>query len=519
MKRALVLAVASFAAFAAACGGGGGSPNPPPPPPATGFSLASLSGQYAFEMSGTDLNAAFIARVGSFTADGAGNLSAAVEDVNDAGSFNIVQFTGGTYTVGTDGRGTLTLNSGVGNGLLLSIALSSTSSGYAVQTDGNSTTSGSFYTQTSSAFSLPSISGSYAFDASGIDSNSAPLSIVGQFAANGGGGVTGGVLDVNAGSSSAPTGAVAIPASTISTDATFGASNGRGTIILDGLTYIFYIVDGTHLVMIEEDASFASVGDSFIQTGTIPTQVAGLAGTFSFLIGGSAVTGNFGSIARVGSAAFNAGAATAVSLDDNNAGNYTKLTNDSGSYTIDPAGSGRGTFTFVDSSAGAFSYVFYLISPAQAVVQETSSGVIGSGTMSAQPSSISNSSLAGTYIFNWSGVTIPSSHNIGFEEDFVGQYTLAAANTISGTVDFTELGSTSTPIFTDVPVTGTFPITGSGTGRNSYQAIVSPGGGAPSTTFNFAAYVGSGNTVYLVTTDTTRVTAGTALVQTPPATQ
>lgn len=134
--------------------------------------------------------------------------------------------------------------------------------------------------------------------------------------------------------------------------------------------------------------------------------------------------------------------------------------------------------------------------------------------MSAQPSSISGSSLAGNYSFNWSGVTIPSKGNLGFEEDFVGQYALSSAGAIAGTVDFTELGSTSTPIFTGVPLTGTF--TASGTGRNTYQTVVAPGGGAPSTTINFAAYVAAGNTFYLVTTDSTRVTAGSASAQTTP---
>jgi hypothetical protein len=518
VKRLFVVLSVSLAVLVVGCGGSSSSgPTPPPtPPPTTGFTTASLTGQYALEMSGTDLNGSFIGRVCSFTADGAGNITSAVEDVNDAGSFNIVQFTGGTYTMGGDGRGVLTLNGGAGSGLQLSIALSSTTSGFAVQTDEAATTSGIFDAQTATAFSLPSVTGSYAFDASGGDANLAPLTIIGQFAANGGGGVTGGVLDFNAGSQSAPSGPQTIPASTISTDATFGASNGRGTITLDGLTFAFYIVDGTHLKLIEEDSNGVSVGDAFAQTGTIPTQVAGLTGTFSFLVGGAAVTGNFGSIARAGSAAFSGGNLSAVSLDDNNAGNYTKLTNDAGSYTIDSAGSGRGTFTFVDSSAGAFSYIFYLISPTTAFIEENSAAVIGAGNMSAQPTTISNSALAGAYAFNWSGQTIPSSGNVGFEEDFVGAFSLAASNAISGTVDFTELGSTSTPIFTGVPVTGTFPITGSGSGRNSFQAILSPGSGAPSTTFNFAGYVGAGNTIYLITTDSTRVTAGSAVVQTAP---
>lgn len=511
----LFLAVTTFLAVLAAACGGGGSPAPTPPPTPVGFSNSSLSGQYAFEMSGEDLSGGFIARVGSFTADGNGNITAAIEDVNDAGSFSFVQFTGGTYSVGTDGRGTLTLTGGsLGGGLGLSITLNSTSSGVAIQVDEAATSSGSFDLQTASAFSLPSITGQYAFDLSGEDSSGAPLSVVGEFAVNGGGGLTGGTSDINDGSvSTGPSGPVAIPASSFVMDPTFGSSSGRGTVTINGQTVAYYIVDGTRLKMVEEDSVALTVGDAFAESG-IPTAVSGLTGNFAFILSGAAVTGNFGSIARVGSAAFNGGALASVSLDDNNAGQYSKLTGDAGSYTIDSSGDGRGTFTFTDSSFGTFSYVFYLFSTTQAVVQETSSGVIGSGSMSAQPTSISSSSLAGNYAFNWSGVTIPSSGNIGFEEDFAGQYALSSSGGISGTLDFTELGSTSTPIFTGVPLTGTFTV--SGTGRNTYQTQVSPGGGAPSTTINFAAYVGAGNSIYVVTTDSTRVTAGSATMQTTP---
>jgi hypothetical protein len=514
--RALYLScAASLALLVAACGGGSSTTNTPPPTP-VGFSPSSLNGQYAFEMSGTDLNGNFIARVGTFTANGSGTITSAIEDVNDGGSFSFVQFTGGTYTIGSDGRGTLTLTGGgsLGGGLGLSIALNSTKMGLAVQTDGNATSSGSFDIQTASAFSLPSITGQYSFDLAGEDSSFAPLSLVGEFAMNGAGGLTAGTVDTNDGSAAAPAGPDPLSPSSFQMDPTFGTSSGRGTATINGQTVAFYIVDGTRLKMIEEDTVAITVGDAFQQTGTIPTQASGLTGNFAFIISAAGVKGNFGNIARVGSAAFNAGALGSVSLDDNNAGKYSKLTGDSGTYTIDAAGSGRGTFTFTDSSFGTFSYVFYLFSPTQAVVLETSSGVIGAGSMSAQPSSISSSSLAGNYAFTWSGVTIPSSGNFGFEEDFVGEYALSSTGAISGTADFTEFGSNSIPLFTGVPLTGTF--SASGIGRNTYQAKVSPGGGAPSTTINFAAYVANGNTLYLVTTDSNRVTAGSVSVQVTP---
>jgi hypothetical protein len=519
VKHLILALTLGGAMIAAACGGSSGSSTPPPPPPKLGFSNASLSGQYAFEMSGEDLNGQLIARVGSFSANGSGSITAAVEDVNDGGSFSTVQFSGGTYSIGSDGRGTLTLTGGsLGGGLGLNIALSSPNSGVAVQTDGNAASSGSFDLQTASAFSLTAISGHYAFDLSGQDSTGAPLSIVGEFAANATGGLTGGTIDVNDGSQAGPSGPNPIPSNStaFSMDPTFGTSDGRGMASINGQTLAFYMVDGTRLRFVEEDATAITVGDAFVQTGTIPTQVANLSGNFAFISAGAAVLGNLGAIARAGSAMFNGGTLSNAFLDDNNAGNHTARGPDSGTYTIDSAGSGRGTFTFTDSSAGTFSYIFYLFSPTQAVLLETSNGLIGAGSLSAQPSSVSTSALAGNYVFNWGGLTIPSSGNIGFEEDFIGEYALSSSGSIGGNADFAEPGSTSNrgPIFTDVPLTGTF--NAGSTGRNAYKVTVSPGNGAPSTTIDFAAYVAAGNTIYVVTTDSTRVTAGAIAPQTGP---
>jgi len=87
-------------------------------------------------MSGTDAGAnfgAFIARVGSFTADGNGHITTALEDVTDAGSLpQLVQFTGGSYSIQSNGRGTLTLLSSTG-GLQMSIALNSGNAGVMIQ--------------------------------------------------------------------------------------------------------------------------------------------------------------------------------------------------------------------------------------------------------------------------------------------------------------------------------------------------------------------------------------------------
>jgi hypothetical protein len=521
MKRLLLLGTLVLAGFTAACGGGGSTT---PPPPATGgFSNASLKGQYAFAMSGSDLNGSFLARVGSFTADGNGNITAAIEDVNDANSFATIQFTGGNYSIQANGRGTLNLTTAT-SGLGLSITLSSTSRGLAAQTDLNATSSGNFILQSAGSFSVSGISNKYVFDASGINSVGAPDAIIGQFNADGGGNVTGGVLDENNGSNTAPSNA-----QTFGPGGAYGAtvgnpgslaSSGRGAISIDGITFVFYIVDGTRIRMLEADGQGDISGDGLSQASGIPMQTSTWTpGSFVFVIGGSAVLGTAGPVTRAARFTTDgSGNLSNINLDDNNTGSLTSLGSSqfsNATYQIDSGnpGSGRGIMTLPASGqTNPFSFVFYLQSPTQAVIYDTSNGIIGDGTLVAQtgnPFAFAN--LAGNYAFNWSGINLGSSHNIIFEEDFVGQYALSSSGSISGAMDFTELGSTSNHVgFPNTAITGSLSINSDGTGSNDYKVTT---GTSPATTFNYKAYIVSPSTMVLVGHDMDRVIAGSVAAQ------
>jgi hypothetical protein len=512
VKRLAILAASTLALMAAACSGGGG--NGPLPPPAQGpFSNASLKGQYAFSMSGEDLNGRFITRVGSFNADGNGTITAAIEDVNAGGAGSTVVFNGGSYTIQSDGRGVLTLGSAL-SGLGLSIVLNSVSQGFMVQTDLNASSSGSFLSQRPSDFLLSAVQGSYVFSASGVNLNAqgAPLTLLGQVSTNGAGSVNGGVFDVNDGSQAGPSGPLAITGGIVSMDPQSGPQFGRGTISFGGLGYAFYIVDSTRFRMIETDGARITSGDAVLQTGAIPATTNAFSGNFAYLAGGAAVVGNFGSVVRGGRFTASNGALTSILVDDNDAGTVSQLGPSiaNGNYTIDARfpGSGRGTATFTDSHNGTFSYVFYLNSPQQGVIEDISNGLIANGTLGAQ-SATTGSALAGNYAFTWSGQTLPSGHNVGFEEDFVGQYAQTSSGAITGAMDFSELGSDSQPVFRDIVINGTFTVNGDGTQRNAYQIKT---GNSPSTTFNYSAYIVNG-AIYLVCIDNTRVTAGTVVPQ------
>jgi hypothetical protein len=535
IQRLLLGAALAVVSFAAACGGGGRTVTPPPPPgpgPTGNYSLASLSGTYAFSMSGTD-NSIFgnpIERIGSFHADGQGNITMAIEDVNDSGSFSTFNFTAApasTYTVAADGKGTLTLshpdanNPSTADVFTFSIALTSTSGGLMVETDGSSTMSGNFKLQNiTNTFAT-----AYAFDFSGMDLGSGDsASFVGQFTTNGVSGVTGGLMDVNDGASAS--GPLTIQPGTIVPDATNFSNFGRGTLTLTttvssqvlNLSYIFYVVDATHMIFVENDSVAAASGSATAQTNA-PTTVAAFPGSFVFAVGGGAFsTNSFGPLARAGRFTSDAnGTLTSVALDEDFSGGVNTFPKAGGfsnvSLTIDATGTGRGTLNFTDVTKNQpFVFVFYMASPTQGFIQDNSANIVADGTLTAQSGTFTAASTAGQYAINWSGVNLVSA----FEEDFVGVLPVSSAssnNISNGVLDFTELGDGK--IFTDITANGFLTLQGDGSlgGAQGNALQLTTSSNAPSTTFNFRAYVIDSNTILIIGVDNDRIALGTMVRQ------
>ena len=518
--------------YAAACGGGTTfTPTPTPTPtPQGSYSLASLNGTYAFTMSGTDNTRGLsISRIGSFHADGQGNITMAIEDVNDSGSFSTFNFTAAPaskYTMSSDGKGVLTLshpdaaNPSVADIFTFSIVLNSTSSGLLIETDGSSTMSGNFRLQNiSSAFAT-----AYAFDFTGVDlGNQTSTSFIGQFTTNGVSGVTGGQMDVDDGA--APSGAITLQPGTIKLDATNFSNFGRGTLTLNttlnsrvlNLSYVFYVVDGSHLVLVENDTVAAASGLATAQAA-VPTTTQAFPGSFVFAVGGAAISqGVFGGLVRAGRYTADAnGNITNLSVDEDFSGGINTFPKSGGfsnvTYTIDAGGSGRGTLNFMDVTRNqTFQYVFYMATPTQGFIQDDSANVVADGSISVQSGTFTAASMAGSYAINWSGVNLVN----GFEEDFVGVIPVSSAasnNIAGGVVDFTELGDGK--IFTGIPMNGLLTLQGDGTlGAAQGNAMQLTTSQTPSTTFNFRAYVVNTNTIILVGEDTGRVVIGTAVRQ------
>jgi len=486
------------------------------PPPAGGFTNSSLKGQYVFSLTGIQgQNGAYSASIGSFTADGAGNITSGLADVLNLSSgqpASLTSITGGSYSIQANGRGKITLQSANGS-LKLSLALQSASSGFVMETDLAAATSGTIHLQNPAQFSVTALGAPYVFELSGITfvpSSAAPISLIGQFTTNGAGTITGGVMDTNNGNLT-PSGATAIAAGAYALDPSNGATFGRGTMTFGGYTFAFYIVDSTHTVLLEEDTLGGSAGDAFLQSGPVPTQDSEFKGSFVYLINGLSTRSTPGPI--VIAARFTAdgnGGLGSITLDQNNSGNYTHLSQASNaSYSIDPAysSSGRGTFTFINSG-NTYSRVFYVISSTQAVVSDTTSGVNGNGPMTAQTSGpFALSALTGKFVFSWSGVFEGVNSTIPIQEDYIGQYTLSnsSSSNIAGVNDYVQIALSGNSLFTEVALGGTLSINGDGTANNLYKFVVA---GSPSVTVNFQAYFANPSTVYMVTSDSTRTLAG-----------
>ena len=508
MNRPVLLVAALLASLTAACGNGGTMVIAPLPPPPTGnFSNASLKGQYSFLMSGTELcsgSSSFFTRAGSFAADGGGHITGGLEDINVCTGVFTLQFTNSTYSITTDGRGTLSLTNSTGT-TDYSFTLSSATQGAIVQTDLNSTASGSFQRQNAAAFSNPAIAGGYVFDFAGISATFNPESIIGRFNADGGGGISSGLFDSNEAGN--PSGQQLFPIGAfyqLDTNGD-GTNFGRGTANIAGHNFAFYIVDASRLKLVGSDFPEAFSGEAFAQQNLFFT-AASLNSGFAFLIGGSSSVGPIATGGRF--TADGAGNLTSIFLDENNSGSVTLLPSQggtaNGTYTVDTNGLGGGTATWTDTNVGTFTFIFYLISPTDAVFQETDSKITSDGTLLAQTAGpVSTATLAGDFAFVWSGVSSD-------EEDFVGQMKLTSAtgNNVSGIMDFNEFGA-GKQLF-NIQFNGPLTIMPPGTGPNTLVATTTF---PPPTTFTFTAYAVDSNNVFLVGVDSSRVLAGSVVRQ------
>jgi len=425
---------------------------------------AELSGQYAFEISSFGSVAGNRhAEVGSIIADGKGNITSGVVDCNSPnGSAQAVPLLSpGSYAVGPDHRGTLTLNFASTalcgfTSRTVAFALGSLNNsgvatiGRLVEFDYTTATpndfgSGVMYLQQSAAFALSSIKGPYAFQL--IGQNTIPGTRVvetGTVTADGAGNLGAGELDLNSdgtGTNTAFTG-------TLTTDPANTATFGRLNLSCTSCSAIgaagheaVYIVLANQALIITTDVEFSDglmSGEMRSQSSTsfANSDLKGSAVFYLEDVGNTAGD----SRATLGLTTFDgAGNLTVVSQDKNDSGVHTTKTNQTG-LTYSVAANGRVTITGANSPLGG-----YLLSPTAAFLMETSGGT-NAGFVEVQSGGpFSAASISGNYIFGVAPQAVPASAvssgiaastgggTLNVTSDESGQFGLALAQAITAT--------------------------------------------------------------------------------------
>jgi hypothetical protein len=409
-----------------------------------------LKGQYAYELQGFDANGP-VARVGSFTADGTGKITAGEEDLNNSTTgttpppLSIITASS-SYSVGLDAnggyRGCITIATSAATSTYRFVLNQITSNvafgGQMIEFDTTGTNAaGGMYQQTASAFSNTQVSGNYAFGASTSESvtTSQRFAMAGVFSVSGTTISSGSVdTDENGNVNNHCTTPCTFAGTRGSPD-----SNGRTTFSItptggtSAVHMVYYTVFTGALVMMNTDTQTNNapfVGTIMQQSGE-PFSNTSLSGTSVLyatgLSGGTPPTAN----ALVGLVQFTSPNNYAFSADQN--GNGTISTqSDSGMYMV--AANGRVTLTSTGGGGGGSNPTIYLVKPGKGFLVGTDNSVTAGSFEPQSSGSFSTASASGVFAF---GTILPAEPNVDYQE---GWANFNGSGTVSGESDDTSLG-------------------------------------------------------------------------------
>jgi hypothetical protein len=510
------------------------------------FSNNSLSGPYVYSYTGDD-GSGYLAVVGSFTANS--GVITGSEDATDASSGGATASAtiSGTVVIGPDGRGTVTIAGGVFAGGAVTgetwqISLTSNPSAnpgapiqhvLLIRFDVNGTGSGTIDHQNPIEAGSPFPMGNYAFGIAGLDGvpftdhGGAQLVAAGAFFSNGsnGSGPNTSVWDLNDAGFSALTGIVTDDTSLTAAfqTAALNGSTGRGILTLfstnatlnsmmtlaptsTSYQFVFYVIDNTHVKVIETDKQAFLSGDIF-DAPSAPYAATGQGmvlknSNYAFTVGGVSSDGVY-SAGGVFGASGGTTTTTGV-MDINNGGVQIPLDKTlTVSYSVPSASLDRISFDITPSGGSAYTFEGYVTSSGSVEMIETDNFAVSSGIAYPQ-SSVSEPS--GSYGLNISGASIKGAQALG------GQVSITNG-TVAGTLDFSDFldttGGTVDPglqLLTGTTI-ATPDANGRGTGSSPFVFDTSEG------TFDLVYYVVSPQTVLLMETDATHVILGTMSTQ------
>jgi hypothetical protein len=482
--------------FLVACSGSVSS-SPPGAPSSSVFGTSSLNGAYVFSSTGLGLSSgsSLLTMVGILTPNGNGGITGGTVDLiggNLGTSSPAAQpITGGSYSVGADGRGQINFDTTTHAGAItitLDFVLISSSRGLVTEFDSHGTGSGTIDLQ--SAVTQSQLAGSYAFAVSGTTANGAsPTATVGGFTLDSTGAILTGQEDVNnAGSySGAPSQILTNSAVLLrTTPATATIASSAGT----SYTFDVYPIDSGHLKFIENDAQRLVSGDAYTQGSSIPT------GQLVFTLAGEDTTGlplDSGGWLTSSSATITAGL-----QDFNDGGSVGQANNVSGS--ISAVSGGRSVLSlsgFVNGAAnkapGNYRFAAYPFTLSAGGAGMRLLEIDGLGITSGAAYAQTSKTLAASQgyglnlsLLNLNEVGVGSI--VALEEDGIAQFTTTA----SGLSGFVDLNSGGGMLNAGKALTGSFPAPVDSNGR----------GTATTPPFDFDFYVVNSSTCLLLLTDT-----------------
>jgi hypothetical protein len=407
--------------------------------------------------------------------DGNGKITSGEQTYSNTSRSVSDTITGGSYYLGADGRGTLTLNTadqnlGQQGEEFFSVAFLSSSQAFIAKIDdpvntqfaSNETSSGTMDLQTSK----PALTGGYAFAVNGSDILLEAMAV-------------GGVMNIDSPNTISGPGSVADQdlvgtltaraqlSGTVSNPDAFGRVQFDLTTDFGSMQFMGYIVDGVHIKLVESDngtgAGFGSTGGLAIAqgsaTGTFKDNTA-FSGTYVFGISGEDLTSTatFGSLASAGVFTADGSGKLTDGFNDKFVGYVGVTTSDSftGKYKVDATGTGRvnSTIKFPHPrlEPGA-NFTFYLTGNGNPPLildadgDLINFGPVGLGTGVAYPQPAPSTAFSGKYGLSF------TQNNSGSEDDASGLMNVdGTTKTLAGIADTNAFFVTGF----DTALTGTF---------------------------------------------------------------
>jgi hypothetical protein len=409
-----------------------------------------LQGQYAFLFRGFD-NGGSVAIAGTFNVDGAGNIPSGREDSNRAsGVFTGITLTG-TYSLGSDGRGTMEFkaidprNPTVVVTTDYQLALDAEGNIRMFENNSTGANSDTFGTHgegivkpvssTSDGFTATNFSGNYAFGFTGQDFSNKPQAFVGMFHSDGGQTFSAGTSDLNdAGTSSSQS---------LSGDFTVASGNLGGAHLVFQppsksqitLTFNFYFITASDLFFVEVDSAGTPFPNPPRLSGeVILQQPAALFNAASVLPSPSVATGTGtdGTKANIFAGLLPATTCNGITnfvfpYDQNDGGTITSPAPLSGTCNATP--NGRVAFTWSAPATTPRFAAAYLTGPGQGFLIGSDASV-SLGLLELQSGTpFTNASLQGNYALS---APFPAEPNVA---NLVGQLAGNGTGSLPGTID------------------------------------------------------------------------------------